>query len=213
MEKDFEDVVKETLNRLYEEEGSEDNGQPEQNPEEPQAPDEPQEQPQGQEDDQDGNQENDKDGKGDEENGEETFSAEDLGDFLKKTESKISVKKEGCMPSPIFGNRDTSNHNKFRVYIENPKGRISFIFWDSTANTEKNNPLNPNEALADFGKCVSDYENNPSFEEFKEAFGYDETEENLAQKAYNGCRKMMDKAKKIFDDVQLEELKRLASEY
>ena len=64
MEKDFEDVVKETLNKLYEEEGSEDNGQPVQGPEEQQAQDEPQE-PQGQEDNQDGNPENDGDGKGD----------------------------------------------------------------------------------------------------------------------------------------------------
>ena len=145
-------------------------------------------------------------------NGEE-FSADNFDDFLKKTESKVSVKKEGCMPSPIFGNRDSGNHNKYRVYIENPNGKISFLFWDSIKNTEEGKPLDTKAALAAFGNDVSAFEGEPSYEGFKSAFGYEETEENLAQKAYNGCRKQMEKARKLFDDGQLKELRRLASEY
>ena len=202
---EFEEIVKERLDKLYEEEETQEN-----NPTEDTPPDEGQDNgnPEEQNPPEDDGQQNDEN-----QEKEESFHAEDLGDFLKKTESKISVKKEGCMPSPIFGNRDTRNHNKFRVYVENKKGKVSFIFWDSIANTEKNQALDPNEALADFGRCVMDYEENPSFEEFKETFGYDETEVDLAQKAYNGCRKMVEKAKKIFDSAQIDELKRLASEY
>lgn len=141
------------------------------------------------------------------------FSASSLEDFLQKTETKVRVKKEGCVPSPIFGNRDSSNHNKYRVYLENPKGKTSFIFWDSINNTKNNVALDVNDALVAFGRDVDAYETSPSYEEFKDAFGYGETEENLAQKAFNGCRKMMEKAKTMFDDGQLEELKRLAAEY
>ena len=224
MEKDFEDVVKETLNRLYEEEGSEDKGQPEQEPggpQEPETPSEPQE-PQGQEDnqepqDQETNQDeppnDDENEEGEGEKEEESFSAKNFDDFLKQTESKITVTADGCMPSPIFGNRDTQNHNKFLVKIENKKGSVSFTYWDSVANTKAKKPLDSNDAMADFGSCIMDYEGNPSPEGFKKAFGYDETEEDIAQKAYTGCRQMFDNAKKMFTKAQLEELKRLASEY
>lgn len=234
---EFEEIIKEKLAKLYEEEENQDspeqNGTPPENtpPSEEGGDDTPPDEDQppmadggtGEQPPQEGgdgeNQQPPEEGQGqgDDENGEkkeeENFSAENLGDFLKKTESKTTVKKEGCMPSPIFGNKDTKNHNKFRVYIENPKGKVSFIFWDSITNTEKDSPLDTNEALADFGRCISDYEENPSFEEFKETFGYSETDADLAQKAYNGCRKMVEKAKKIFSDAQIEELKRLASEY
>ena len=225
MEKDFEDVVKETLNKLYEEEGSEDNGQPEQEsggPQEPETPSEPQE-PQGQEDNQEPqdqetnqdeppNDDENEEGEGEKEE-EESFSAKNFDDFLKQTESKITVTADGCMPSPIFGNRDTQNHNKFLVKIENKKGSVSFTYWDSVANTKAKKPLDSNDAMADFGSCIMDYEGNPSPEGFKKAFGYDETEEDIAQKAYTGCRQMFDNAKKMFTKAQLEELKRLASEY
>ena len=144
---------------------------------------------------------------------ESEFSAESFEDFLSKTDSKVSVKKEGCMPSPIFGNRDVNNHNKYRVFIENPNGKISFIFWDSIKNTEDGKKLEVNDALAAFGNDVSAFESEPSYEGFKNSFGYDETEDNLAQKAYNGCRKQMEKAKKLFNEAQLKELCRLASEY
>jgi len=186
----FDEIVKETVDKLYEEEGF------------------------GAQDDQGtddmGGDENQETGEDNPE--EENFSAESLEDFLKKTESKVSVKKEGCMPSPIFGNRDSKNHNKYRIFIENPKGKISFIFWDSLKNTEEGKSVDTNEALACFANDVEAYENAPSFEEFKAEFGYDETEVDLAQKAFNGCRKQMEKAKKMFTDKQLDELKRLASE-
>lgn len=198
MSEDIDDIVKKRLQEMEEDDaGSEQADEP--------SADEQQPNP---EDDQGGQAPD-----GGEPEEKEAFSADSLDDFLKKTESKVTVKKEGCMPSPIFGNRDSKDHNKFRVFIQNPKGKVSFVFWDSIANTEKNAPLDVTEALADFGRCVQDYEDNPSFDEFKSAFGYDETEVDLAQKAYNGCRKMMDKAKKLFDDAQLDELKRLASEY
>lgn len=158
------------------------------------------------------NQDDDNSESGDPET-EEDFSAYDFDDFLKKTKSKVSVKREGCMPSPIFGNRDSSNHNKYRVYIENQKGKISFLFWDSIKNTEDGKPLDTKDALAAFGNDVAAFESEPSYEGFKTAFGYEETEENLAQKAYNGCRKQMEKAKKLFGENQLKELQRLASEY
>jgi len=89
---------------------------------------------------------------------------------------------------------------------------LSFVFWDSIVNTKEGKELDTEEALAAFGKDISAYEEAPSFEEFKSAFGYDETEVSIAQKAFNGCRAQMEKAKKIFTKKQIEELCRLASE-
>lgn len=143
---------------------------------------------------------------------EEEFKADSLEDFLKKTNTKISVKKEGCMPSPIFGNRDQNNHNKYRITIKNEKGSTSFVFWDSINNTAKNKPLDANEAFYCFGRDIEAIQNSTSFEEFKSNCGYGETEDNLAQKAYNGCRKELDRAKKLFDENQLKELIRLVNE-
>jgi len=142
----------------------------------------------------------------------EAFSAESIEDFLQKTDSKVTVKKEGCMPSPIFGNQDQNNHNKYRIFIENPNGKVSFVFWDSIANTKKGVPLDTNEALISFAKDIDAYQMDPSFENFKDAFGYSNTDVDLAQRAYNGCRKQMEKAQKIFTEEQIKELVRLASE-
>lgn len=194
MTKEFEDLVKEKLEELDKEEVSEDNT----SQEEQQIGDE--------------TTENGGDDSG-EETKDESFTANDLSDFLKKTETKLTVKKEGCMPSPIFGTRDSGkNHNKYRIYVSNPKGKISFIFWDSIINTEKNVPLEEMEALKSFAMDLEAIEEAPSFEEFKNLFGYGETDEQLAQKSFNGCRKQLDKAKKMFTEPQLKELKRLATD-
>lgn len=63
------------------------------------------------------------------------------------------------------------------------------------------------------GANTADGEFEKEYEGFKSAFGYGETEENLAQKAYNGCGKQVEKAVKPFNEEQLKELRRLASEH
>lgn len=109
MEKEFEDIVKEKLEEIYSEE--------QEDKTEKIDTDEKIEQ--------------------DSEDDSEDFSAENFDDFLIKTDSTVTVKSEGKMPSPIFGNNDTNPHNKYRITIENPNGKISYVFWDSINNTEK----------------------------------------------------------------------------
>ena len=147
-----------------------------------------------------------------EEKKEPEFNADSIEDFLKKTNTKATYNKEGCMPSPIFGNRDTKNHNKYRVTLKNDKGSISFLFWDSIANTEAHKDLDINDAIASFGLDLGAIEDSMSYQDFKSQF-YNQTEENIAQKAFNGCRKQAEKAKKLFDENQIKELIRLSSEY
>lgn len=50
-------------------------------------------------------------------------------------------------------------------------------------------------------------------EEFIEISGYDKTEDSTSQKAYEGCQKMLERAKKLFKDNQIKELLRLSQEY
>ena len=147
-----------------------------------------------------------------EEKKEPEFKADSIEDFLAKTSTKATYTKEGCMPSPIFGNRDTNNHNKYRVTLKNDKGSISFLFWDSIANTKAHKDLNINDAIASFGMDLGAIEDSMSYQDFKSQF-YDQTEEDIAQRAFNGCRKQAEKAKKLFDENQIKELIRLSSEY
>lgn len=144
---------------------------------------------------------------------EEKFSAKDFDEFLDKTGSEVEIESKGKMPSPIFGPRDTHNHNKYLVRIRNGKGDVKFTFWDSIANTEAGKPLDRDAALASFGLDLQAFEENPTQDEFTNAFGYDEAEEALARKAYNGCRKTYASAIQMFNSDQINELVRLASEF
>jgi len=52
-----------------------------------------------------------------------------------------------------------------------------------------------------------------SLEDFKANCGYDNTDNSLAQKAFDGCRKMLQRAKKLFTEDELNEFFRLANEF
>lgn len=149
----------------------------------------------------------------------EKFEASSLQDFLIKTETKVKISFVSCEPSPIFGPNDKNFHNKFRVTISNKNGDVWFYYWDSIKNTEASkdmddkNPPSTNDVLACFGKDVGSVDDNLTEEQFKEIFGYDETESNLAHKAYQGCKKMVERARKLFDEEQIEKLIQLSNEY
>lgn len=135
-----------------------------------------------------------------------------IDEFLKGTDTKVTVRKEGCEPSPIFGPRDTKNHNKYRVYLSNPKGKISFVFWDSIYNTEHNVEFDIEDAIIAISKDAQAYGQSLSFEDFKTSFGYDETNSSVAEKAYNGCRKHMERLNKLYTPEELEQLYSITDE-
>ena len=151
--------------------------------------------------------------KDDEEDEEEEFKAKDFKDFLSQTNSKIKITKISSEPSTIFGNNDTKNHNKYKITITNEEGFIWFYFWDSLYNTENNKKPSQDDVLACFGMDVGSVMDGISKEEFIEISGYDKTEDSTAQKAYEGCQKMLERAKKLFKDNQIKELLRLSQEY
>lgn len=162
----------------------------------------------------DGNDDSKEDEKNDdEEEQEEEFKAESFDDFLKQTESKIKITKVSSEPSPIFGSNDTKNHNKYKITISNEKGNVWFYFWDSLHNTENNKQPSQDDVLACFGMDVGSVMDGVSKDEFKEMAGYDKSEDSLAQKAYDGCQKMLSRAKKLFEDSQIKELLRLSQEH
>lgn len=144
---------------------------------------------------------------------EEEFKAESFEDFLTKTESKMKITKISSEPSTIFGNNDIKNHNKYKVTISNEKGSVWFYFWDSIYNTENNKQPSQDDVLACFGMDVGSVMDGVSKDEFTEVSGYDKSEDSLAQKAYEGCQKMLERAKKLFEDNQIKELLRLSQEY
>jgi len=143
----------------------------------------------------------------------EEFSAESFEDFLNKTETKVKISKVSCEPSPIFGPNDTNNHNKYKVTISNDKGSVWFYFWDSIKNTTENKTPKMENVMSSFGLDVASVKDGVSLEEFEKMFGYDKTDNDLSQKAYDGCRKMAERAKKLFEENQIDELIRLSNEY
>lgn len=147
------------------------------------------------------------------EDDEEEFSAESFEDFLEKTETKVKLTKVSYEPSLIFGPNDKSNHNKYKVTITNEKGTVWFYFWDSIYNTENHLTPTVEDALAAFGTDVGAVLDNVSMHEFAENLGYDETDSKTLRKAYDGCLKMLERSKKLFDESQIKELNRLALEY
>ena len=164
-------------------------------------------------DENDDSKEDDKKDDEEKEEKEEEFKAKSFDDFLKQTESKIKITKISSEPSPIFGSNDTKNHNKYKVTITNEKGSVWFHFWDSLHNTENNKKPSQDDVLACFGMDVGSVMDGVSKDEFKEMAGYDKSEDSLAQKAYDGCQKMLSRAKKLFEEDQIKELLRLSQEH
>ena len=162
----------------------------------------------------DGNDDSKEDDKNDDkEEQEEEFKAESFDDFMKQTESKIKITRVSSEPSPIFGSNDTKNHNKYKITISNEKGNVWFYFWDSLHNTENSKKPSEDDVLACFGMDVGSVMDGVSKDEFKEMAGYDKSEDSLAQKAYDGCRKLLSRAKKLFEENQIKELLRLSLEH
>jgi hypothetical protein len=162
----------------------------------------------------DGNDDSKEDSKNDDdEEQEEEFKAESFDDFLKQTESRIKITRVSSEPSPIFGSNDTKNHNKYKITISNEKGNVWFYFWDSLHNTENSKQPSRDDVLACFGMDVGSVMDGVSKDEFKEMSGYDKSEDSLAQKAYDGCQKMLSRAKKLFEERQIKELLRLSQEH
>ena len=140
------------------------------------------------------------------------FTAESFEDFLNKTNSKVSITKVSTEPSPIFGPHDRKNHNKYKVTVSNENGSIWFYYWDSIYNTENGIEPKQNDVMTAFGLDTAAMINGSSFEEFCQEFGYENTEDKFARNAYDGCRKMVEKAKKLFSDEEIDELMRLSNE-
>ena len=141
------------------------------------------------------------------------FHADSLEDLIEKTETKLTVSKVSCEPSPIFGPKDTKDHNKYKITLTNKNGSCWFYFWDSIKNTQERRELDKADALACFAKDAAAFDSVTSLEDFIAEFGYDKAERSLAQKSYDGCRKMKDRFQKLFDEAQREEFMRLANEY
>ena len=136
------------------------------------------------------------------------FEASSIGDFLRKTNTTVTMKEEGCEISPIFNTRDY--HNKYRIYVRNAKGSTSFVFWDSVKNTQEGIQTDKEEAFAagimDAGIFFSDP--NMTEEDFKAEFGYED--DKRAKTAYRACKKAYERFSKMYTDEEFEVILDLA---
>jgi hypothetical protein len=137
-----------------------------------------------------------------------TFEASSIDDFLKKTNTTVTMKKMGCEISPIFNTRDY--HNKYRVFVSNPKGKTNFVFWDSVKNTQDGTPTDKEVAFAMGIMDAGIFFNYPDMSpgDFKAEFGY--TDDKRANTAYKACKKAYDRFMKMYTNEEFEVILDLA---
>lgn len=134
-----------------------------------------------------------------------------LGDMLSKTETEVSVQKTGTEPSPIFGPNDTKPHDKWKVTLRNGNGSTNFVFWSSIADTENGTTPTRDEMIASIAQDCGEYGNSMSLDEFRERFGYEDSDMEIAQKSYDGFRQLVEDVRKMFPDGGFEEFVRLGT--
>ena len=134
-----------------------------------------------------------------------------LDDMMDQTGTEIVIRKDKTEPSPIFGPGDTKPHDRYIVTLRNKNGSTSFSFWSSLADTESGNQPDRNEMLASIAQDCAEYGDSMSFDEFRTRFGYDDVDVEVAQKSYEGFRKLVDDIRKMFGE-DYDEFVALASE-
>jgi len=109
---------------------------------------------------------------------------------------KIESEFKGDKLSP-WSDAKYKNYNNhiIKVYNKITKKRISFEFWESIEITTEDQLLNAFECL--ISDAISGNQNE-TFEEFCQEFGYDE-DSRQAEKTYKECKKSYDKIKRISD--------------
>ena len=121
-----------------------------------------------------------------------------LDDMMDQTGTEIVIRKDKTEPSPIFGPGDTKPHDKYVVTLRNKNGSASFSFWSSLADTESGNQPDKAEMLASIAQDCAEYGDSMSLEEFRTRFGYDDVDVEVAQKSYEGFRKLVDDVRTMF---------------
>ena len=135
-----------------------------------------------------------------------------LEDMMSKTGTEITVQKQGTEPSPIFGPNDTKPHDKWKVTLRNENGSIDFIFWSSLAETRDGIAPDRNEMIASIAQDCAEYGNSMSLDEFRTRFGYEDSDVEIAQKSYDGFRKLVEDAMRMFPEGEYDELVRLGNQ-
>lgn len=134
-----------------------------------------------------------------------------LDDMMDQTGTEIVIRKDKTEPSPIFGSGDTKPHDRYVVTLRNKNGSASFSFWSSLADTENGNQPDKAEMLASIAQDCAEYGDSMSLEEFRTRFGYDDVDVEVAQKSYEGFRKLVNDVRKMFGE-DYDEFVELASE-
>ncbi len=126
-------------------------------------------------------------------------------DFLFKHSIKFSAKLSNTK-DPVWA--DGRKHNHFIATFERGKNRISFDFFDSQNNFEKE--IETLDAYSVLACCSSDINCPDTFEEFCSEFGYPEHEQyswgkknKKSNKIFLACKKQSEKLNKLFNSNEM----------
>ena len=118
--------------------------------------------------------------------------------FLKETNTKF---KATYLDHNYYFTDDKDTRDVYRITLSNNRGRISFKFGQSIAETGKK--PSAYSVLA----CLEKYEY-IDFNDFCSNFGYD-TDSRKAEKTYKAVKKEYEKLCKIFTEEEIEKLREI----
>ena len=105
-----------------------------------------------------------------------------------------------------IGKSDLTSGNAYRVTLTRNGVKVGFIFNDNIYNESDKNDF--------IYSLLSDsqaYENARDLTDFMNEFGY--TDAQKAKQAYNACKKQSDRLHKLFNDSEIETLKKIFENY
>jgi len=126
--------------------------------------------------------------------------------FLDKFGLKVTFNLMDC-DNPSWDKENSHNH--YRITItrkDTPKQKLTFQWWDSIHNTEKNEQPTAYDALSTLASDSTEYSN--SFEEFCGEMGYD-TDSITASKTWKAYSKLASRINDFFTDEEMEDLREI----
>jgi len=123
-------------------------------------------------------------------------------DFLKDTNSKMTIRFLDRKTNPSW--HDSYERNHYSVTLTTERGKMKIQFCDSYDNTINHKRPRPYDVLA----CLSKYDPG-SFEDFCDEFGYEYGRIKEAIDTYKAVKKEYKQLSKIYTEEQMEKLREI----
>lgn len=132
-------------------------------------------------------------------------SNNELDTFLAETKTTIKKKLIGNEINKSWN--DNVYRNKYRITLENPKGTMSFVFWNSANSTTEPSDYDVLYAMASDVMAYIDC--NGDLKTFADEFGYDisDPSDKTAKRIFKAVETMYKNATSLFTEAEIRRLR------